>query len=159
MTNKELCEKLWHLNECAKQLAEETKAIIISMAAQEDEESHESKESKESHVKSKEGRAKEIPKFPIKPIKVLDDPENKHRWKYECPRCRKFTAEYVKDIGVCCGECGHFASYYGWYKGIGFEVIPTDENTVWPEEPKFNYEKSITPIESVIEEMKHRSNE
>ena len=108
MTNKELCEKLWHLNECAKQLEEETKAIIIGMAAQEDEESHESKDSKESK-KSKESRAKEIPKFPTpKPIKVLDDPENKHRWKYECPRCKKFTAEYVKNIGVKCGGMWSF---------------------------------------------------
>lgn len=152
MTKKELCEKLWSLNECAKQLAEETKTIILSMAAQEDEESQ---NSKESHEKSHGGRdkGKEETNHP-KPIKVLDDPENKHRWKYECPRCKKFTAEKVRDIGICCGECGHFASYYGWYKG--FEVIPTDENTKWPEEPKFNYEKYMTPMEAVIKEMKQQ---
>ena len=42
----------------------------------------------------------------------------------------------------------------GGMKKIGFEVIPTDENTKWPEEPKYDYEKYITPIESVIEQMK-----
>ena len=110
MTKKELCEKLWHLNECAKQLAEETKAIILSMAAQEDEESHENQNSKDSWVKGKE----EI--YRPKPIKVLDDPENKHRWKYECLRCKKFTAEKTKYDTIYCGECGHYASDYGWYK-------------------------------------------
>lgn len=156
MTKKELCEKLWRLNECAKQLAEETKAIIISMAAQEDEECHENQNSKDSkdNKDSRDKGKEEI--YRPKPIKVLDDPENKHRWKYECPFCKKFTAEYVKDIGVSCGECGHFASYYGWYEGIGFEVVPTDENTIWPEKPKFNYEKSQTPIESAIKIMKQQ---
>lgn len=157
MTNKELCERLWHLNECAKQLEEETKAIIISMAAQEDEESHENQNGKDSQEKSRDKGKKEI--YRPKPIKVLDDPENKHRWKYECPRCKKFTAEKTKYNSIYCGECGHYASTYGWYEKIGFQEVPTDENTKWPEEPKFNLDKHMLPLEGVIEKMREKDEE
>lgn len=156
MTKREICERLiaihnrlFHEYAMAdgmedidvEEIGKDIGSLIIDIAAPEEKE--EKKEKKTSM---------EI--YRPKPIKVLRDPENKHRWKYECPRCRKFTAEKTKYNTIYCGECGHYASTYGWYEEIGFQEIPTDEKTKWPDEPTYNHAKHMLPLEGVIEEMR-----